>query len=254
MSKKSLFFPYTIDNVHPGFSIDCVIFSFHKKRLRILLNKFAFSDYWQLPGGFMFKYESSDEAAARILETRTGLKKIYLKQFYLFSDPKRTILEQNIDYLKKNADQSESSEDHTKWFLQRFVSLGYYAFVKYDEVSLSSEENDISQWFEIHKLPSLYSDHENIIKTSLEIIRSMLPIIPVGYELLPEKFTMSELRKIYEAILGRTLDRRNFQRKVLSADIILQLDEVKKEGSYNPPILYTFNKEKKGPLDFLSFN
>lgn len=253
MSKRSLFYPYTIDNIHPGFSVDCVILSFHKKKLRVLLNKFDISKYWQLPGGFMFKNENSDEAASRILSQRTGLSGIYLKQFYLFSNPQRTVMEQNTEYLEKNMSRNGFSDDDEKWFLQRFISLGYYAFVKYEDVVLSRIEEDMSKWFDIDNLPPLYSDHESIIKTSMETIRAILPIIPVGYELLPEKFTMSELRKIYEIFLGRTLDRRNFQRKVLSSGIIIQLDEIKNTSPYNPPILYTFDKDKKDMIDQSSF-
>lgn len=245
MIKASLFHPYTVENIHPGFSIDCVILSFHKKKLRILLNKFDISKYWQLPGGFMFKEESSDEAAARILATRTGLEDVYLKQFYLFSDPLRTKMDQNIEYIEKNVDKGRDVKSAEEWFLQRFVSLGYYAFVKYDDVKLTSVEEDVAMWFDIDHLPPLYSDHDNIIKTSLNTLQSMLPIIPVGYELLPEKFTMSELRKIYEVILGKTLDRRNFQKKILSTGILIQLDETGNSSPYNPPILYSFDKDKK---------
>ncbi|MCL1942482.1 MAG: NUDIX domain-containing protein [Candidatus Azobacteroides sp.] len=252
-SKRSLLYPYTIDNIHPGFSVDCVILSFYKKKLRVLLNKFDIGKHWLLPGGFMFKNESSDDAATRILAKRTGLSGIYLKQFHLFSDPGRGIMEQNIAFLKKNAERSNISGEEEKWLLQRFVSLGYYAFVKYEDVQLPKVEEDTVKWFDVDRLPALYSDHENIIKTSLETIRSILPITPVGYELLPEKFTMSELRKIYEIFSGKALDRRNFKRKVLSGGSIMQLNEIKNSSPYNPPILYTFEKDKKGIVNHISF-
>jgi len=250
MSPKSLFHPYTFENIHPGFSIDCVIFGYNKRKLRVLLNKFDISKYWQLPGGFMMKDESADEAATRILTERTGLKNVYLKQFYLFSDPQRTKMDQNIEYIEQNIDKGRTIENAERWFLQRFISLGFYAFVKYDHIKLSGVEEDMPQWFDINHLPPLYSDHENIIKTSLDIIRSMLPIIPVAYELLPEKFTMSDLRKIYESFLGKTLDRRNFQRKMLSTETIIQLDEIQSTSPYNPPILYSFVEGKKDMFDF----
>ncbi len=96
------FWPYNEENIHPGFSVDCVILSFHKGKLKVLLNKFSLKDYWSLPGGFMFNNEAADEAAYRILKTRTGLTDIFLKQFYLFSDPKRTIMKQNIDFVERN--------------------------------------------------------------------------------------------------------------------------------------------------------
>jgi Uncharacterized conserved protein len=253
MKRKSLFYPYTVDNIHPGFSVDCVILSFHKKKLHILLNKFDVNKYWQLPGGFMLKSESSDDAAKRVLAHRTGLSGIYLKQFQLFSDPERTKIDQNSEYLEKNAIKREYTEDDTKWFLQRFVSLGYYAFVKYDNVKLVFADEDVAKWFDICNLPALYSDHDNIIKTALEKIYSLLPILPIGYELLPEKFTISELRKIYEIILDKPLDRRNFQRKVLSSGVVIQLDEVRNTSPYNPPILYSFSENVKDMTDFSVF-
>ena len=249
MESKSAFYPYTPHNIHPGFSVDCVILCFHKKKIWVLLNKFDISKYWQLPGGFMFKNESSDDAAKRILAERTGLKDIYLKQFYLFSDPDRTKMDQNTEYIEKNADKGRHAEDTEKWFLQRFVSLGYYAFVKHDNIELSSIKEDRTKWFDIKDLPYLYSDHNNIIKKALEMIQAMLPIIPVGSELLPEKFTMSELRKIYEIILDKTLDRRNFQRKMLSNGVVVQLEETKNSSTYNPPILYSFAENKKDMVD-----
>ena len=236
---------YTLDNAHPGFSVDCVILGFHKKKIRVLLTKFDFSKYWQLPGGFMFKDESSDEVAERILTERTGLKDIYLKQFYLFSDPKRIGVGQNNEYIGKSI---ILNEEEKKWYLQRFVSLGYYALVKYDDIQLSKIEDIQTKWFEIDNLPPLCHDHENIINTSLQMIRSMLPAIPLGRKLLPEKFTMSELRNMYEVILGKKLDRRNFHRKVITSGLVIQLNETKSTSPYNPPILYTFDKKIKDRL------
>ena len=124
--------------------------------------------------------------------------------------------------------------------------------MKYDDVQLISTKQDTAKWFSIDNLPALYSDHENIIKTALATVRTLLPVTPVGYELLPEKFAMSELRKIYEIILDKSLDRRNFQRKVMSSGIIVQLQETKDSSPYNPPILYSFNKEKLGMVDLFS--
>ncbi len=239
--KTNIFESYNADNIHPGFSIDCVVISFHKGKIRILLNKFELRNYWSLPGGFMFNEEDADQAANRILKSRTGLADVFLKQFYLFSDPNRTIMEQNADFLKENA----SNENEGTWLLRRYISLGYYALVKYDNVKISPKDKERLKWYDINDLPPLYSDHENIIKMAFNTIRAMLPIIPIGYELLPEKFTMTELRKIYEIVLDRTFDRRNFQRKVLTEGKIIQLDEKKGNKTYNPPIMYTFDIDKK---------
>jgi ADP-ribose pyrophosphatase YjhB (NUDIX family) len=249
---NSIFGLYTEGNIHPGFSIDCVILSFRKGKLKILLNRFDMHEYWMLPGGFMLNNEDAEQAAYRILKSRTGLSDVFLKQFYLFSDPKRTIMEQNIRFVNKNSSNGEEE----KWFLQRFVSLGYYALVRYEEVELPTIEGETSHWYDIDLLPKLYSDHQHIIDKSIEQIRNMLPIFPAIYKLLPEKFTMSELRKVYERFMGKTLDRRNFQRKVLSDGFIVQLNEKKNDKIYNPPKLYSFNFAKKkciyttGGIDF----
>ena len=197
----------------------------------------------------MLNTENSDEAATRILKQRTGLSGVFLKQFYLFSDPHRTKIEQNKEYLEMNASKRGYAEENEEWFLQRFLSLGYYAFVKYDSVKLSFTDEDEAKWFDVTHLPALYSDHENIIKTALTTIRSLIPILPIGYELLPEKFAISELRKIYEIILDKPLDRRNFQRKVLSLGMVVQLDEVGNASPYNPPILYSFKKDTKDMVE-----
>ena len=248
MNTKRLFSPYTPNNTHPGFSVDCVILSFYKKKIRILLNQLGLNNYWQLPGGFMLNNESADEAAGRILTARTGLKGIYLKQFHLFSDPQRTMIEQNIELIAKGLNKDAHLIEEKNGYLQRSVSLGYYALVRYDDIQLFKTEEIETDWFEIDNLPYLYSDHEDIIKTSLKTIRSMLPAIPIGRKILPEKFTMSELRMMYEIILGKKLDRRNFQRKVLTSGLVIQLDETKSTSTYNPPNLYTFDKKTENIL------
>lgn len=229
-----------VRDLHPGFSVDCVILCYYKKKIRVLLNKFDVSNYWQLPGGFMRKTESSDETAIRVLQDRTGLMGIFLKQFHLFSDPKRTIMEQNLEYTHKMAEDELSGQ----WFMQRFISLGYYAFVKYDDVQLTKRDVEVVKWFDVNDLPTLYSDHNNIIKIALNTIRETLPLVPIGCELLPDKFKMSDLRRIYEIILEKEIDRRNFQRKALTTGYLVQLEETQSSSTYNPPILYSFDLER----------
>ena len=238
----SEFHYYKEESIHPGFSVDCVLLTFHKGKIKVLLRKFAVGDYYSLIGGFMFNHENANQAAQRVLEKMTGIKDIFLKQFYLFSDPQRTIFAQNQEYVNRYA----SSEAEGKWLLRRFISMGYIAFVPYDKIELTKGGSEILNWYDINKLPPLQSDHANIIKTALEWIRSVFPTIPVGYELLPEKFTMTELRRIYEILLDKKLDRRNFQRKILSNDCIEQLGETKEGRTYNPPILYRFNSPDIG--------
>jgi hypothetical protein len=201
----------------------------------------------------MLKNESSDQAAWRILRDRTGITCAYLRQFHLFSDPGRTETDRNGDCPAGDAGAEEDMEIYDRRFLQRFVTLGYFAFVKYENVQLSSTKEDVLKWFDLDRLPELYSDQENIIRTTFETIRSLLPVIPVGYELLPEKFTMSELRRVYESVAAKTFDRRNFQRKILSSGVVRQLDEVKSKSRYNPAILYTFDKDRKDMVDYSLF-
>lgn len=236
---------YKRENIFPGFSIDCVILGFHKGKIRVLLREFEINDYWALLGGFMLKSEDADQAAYRILKSYTQLDDIFLQQFYLFSDPNRTVMPDNLEL----AFNKIIHENSWEWVANRFISMGYFALIKYDEVSLPPKVKSRLKWFDIQNLPPLYADHQNIIHTALKVIRSLLPILPIGYQLLPEKFTMTELRKIYEIILNRNLDRRNFQRKVLSEGNIIQLDEKKDNRKYNPPSLFSFKKEN---LDFLT--
>lgn len=232
---------YNENNIHPGFSIDCVIFSFYKGKLRVLLREFALDGYWALLGGFMFNNEDADSAASRVLEYYTGLRDIYLKQFYLFSDPNRTVMEQNERFVALTA----NSNDDRKWLLRRFISMGYYSLIKYDRVVLYDKDDIVMKWFDVNNLPPLYTDHENIVKTALSTIQETLSLIPIGSELLPEKFTISELRKLYEIFLGKKLDRRNFQKKVLAKGHVVQLSETKIGKTYNPPILYSFKSPDK---------
>ncbi len=227
---------HTAENSHPGFSVDCVIIAFHKGKIKVLLRDFGIDNYKALLGGFVFNDESADQAAHRILELYTGLNNIFLKQFALFSDPKRTIMKQNLDYVA----QYSSVRNDGKWLLRRFITMGYFALVKYDEVNDFVSEKKQLHWYDINKLPVMYSDHELIIKKAQETIKLLMPIIPVGYELLPEKFMMTELRKIHEIFLNKKLDRRNFQRKILQEGFVIQLDERKKGKEYNAPILYSF--------------
>lgn len=239
----------------PGISVDCVILGFHDRDLKILLNKFNYTDHWMLPGGFVYNGEDLDQSAYRVLTTRTGLKNTYLRQFYTFGDSDRTKMDQNKRIVQKNIDRY----DQNHWFLQRFISIGYYALVEYSKVKVSVEDKlDQTKWFPIHEIPELYGDHNKIVEKALQTLRQQLDYIPIGYELLPEKFTISELRSIYETLLNKTLDRRNFQRKILSLDMIDKLDETRKTWGNRPTTLYAFNKEHyseavKNGISFVSW-
>lgn len=227
----------------PNISVDCIILSFHSGGIKVLLCKLNDSDKWMLPGGLVGKDEDPDESAYRVLDKKTGLKKdVYLKQFYFFGKKGRIGDKENEAMIKRlNIDSDrQDGQPHSN----RFISLGYYSLVKYSDANISVQDYEDASWFDINNIPELYADHEEIIDTAITTIRKQIGFIPMGYELLPDKFTMPELRGIYEAILGRGLDRRNFQRKMLTIGYIKPLNETRKIGAHKSPNLYTFVKQK----------
>ena len=244
MSIKDLLYPYTAENIHPAFSIDCVILCYYKKKIRVLLSVY-FKDYWQLPGGFMLKHENSEEAARRVLKARTGLDDIYLEQFHLFSDLSRHKKTQNIDIINLHETENKYNSTGVEWFYERYVSLGYYAFVKHDDIGLISTGDDKTKWIDVCNLPTLFLDHNDIINTAMMKIQALMPMLSVAQKLLPDKFKMSDLRRIFEIFSGQTLDRRNFQRKIMASGKLIQLDETANSSPYNPPILYSFNENSR---------
>lgn len=216
----------------PTLSIDCAIFSFNENSLQVLTLKMKDIDSWGLPGGYVKKDENVDDAAVRILKDRTGTENIYLQQFYTFG----------------NLNRSESAfEDHDDaiWNKQRFVSIGYYALAEHSQVKLIIDQYSTNvEWKSIESLPEFMMDHRTILDRALLTLREQLNNHPIGYNLLPEKFTMPELQKLYEAILSKKLNRGNFYRKILRYDILVKLDESRKGGAHKAPDLYSFDLEK----------
>jgi 8-oxo-dGTP diphosphatase len=216
----------------PHLSIDCVVFGFQDASLKVLLTKMKGKNLWALPGGYVLKTENIKEAASRILNQRTGAKNIYLQQFRVFSD------------LNRSESFFEEFDD-TIWNKQRFLSIGFYALVDYSQVNLVVDKlSDACEWKSIEELPPLMMDHKSIFDKALITLRKQLNYKPIGYNLLPEKFTMPELQKLYEIILGKKLNRGNFFRKILRYDILIKLDESRKGGAHKAPDLYKFDTEK----------
>ena len=198
-----------------------------------------FSGEWALPGGFVQSDESMETAASRALEERTGLSDIFLKQFRVFSDPNRSKRNPAL----RDLQQSEGDEN-LSWFDQRFISVGFYALVEFTKVNPQPDAfSDKCEWKSLGEIGILMMDHNLILEKALKTLRSQLSYQPIGYNLLPSQFTMPELQKLYETILDKKLDRRNFQRKILSYKILDKLGE-RKEGQANKaPFLYEFNQE-----------
>lgn len=228
-------------NLLPAVSVDCVILGFHENQLKVLLLKHRHRDMWALPGGFIGKEEPTDTAAYRVLKERTGLNEIFLQQFHVFGEPERSQKEFHMQDLKK--DGIVVNED--LWILQRFVTIGYYALVEFSKVSPASDTlHEKCTWWDIHKVPSLILDHRKIFDKALATLRMHLNYQPIGYNLLPEKFTMPEFQKLYETLLDKKLDRRNFQRKMLGFKILQRLKETKKGVAHKAPYLYSFDLKK----------
>lgn len=233
--------PFKPQEFQPGVSVDCVIFGFHDNQLKILLLETYYDKHWRLAGGLVAKKEDVDAAAISMLRARTGLTDIFLRQFHVFGDAKRTSRSQDILGSSETTPHTVNSAQK-EWLLQRFVSVGYYALVDYATAQPRAGEFTKScAWWELSKLPLLIFDHQQMIDSALESLRLRLLYEPIGYNLLPEKFTMPELQKLYEAILGRPLDRRNFQRRILSYGILQALGERRKGGAHKAPGLYSFD-------------
>lgn len=225
----------------PSISIDCVIFGFHDNQLKVLLIKTKYSNKWALPGGFIPIDEDLDQAANTVLQRRTGVKGVFLRQFATFGKVNRS----NIEFSNLVLDFYNVAPDSRKWFTNRFITVGYYALVDFSKTLPQMEANsDYVAWIDHKEVPSLILDHHEILNSATETLRKELNLTPVGYNLLPEKFTIPELQKLYETILGKKLDRRNFLRKITAIGILIKLDEKKSNVAHKAPNLYRFDKEK----------
>ena len=217
----------------PHISVDTVIFGFNGDQLKVLLLKMKFNHQYFLPGGYMKKDENLESAAIRILRERTQLDKIFLQEFAVFSE------------LNRSEEAFKDFPDDL-WHKKRFISVGYYALVNHKDVSpIGDELSESCDWIILDELESqnITMDHKQIIEKALNTLREQISYKPIGLNLLPEKFTLSELQKLYEAILGRTLNRGNFYRKIKNIGILKKLDEKRKGGAHKAPDLYTFDQE-----------
>lgn len=229
------------EEYQPGLSIDCVIFGFHDNQLKVLLIKTKYSDKWALPGGFVAVHEDIDHAAVTVLHDRTGLNGIFLRQFATFGSVNRNSIEVSNNVLNFYG----IPLDEGKWYASRFVTIGYYALVDFlQTVPKPKGKNEIVEWIDHNAVPDLILDHREILDKALETLRMELNLMPVGYNLLPEKFTIPELQRLYETILGRKLDRRNFLRKITAIGILTKLDEKKSNVAHKAPNLYSFDKDR----------
>ncbi|WP_164465201.1 NUDIX hydrolase [Chryseobacterium lactis] len=217
----------------PHISADPVVFGFDNNELRILLTKMHYRKQWLLPGGYVMKDEDLDDAVVRILKSRAGVSDVFLEEFGIFG--------------KKNRSQLYFEDfDDTLFQKQRFISVGYYALYNSSEINpIADEISETCEWIYLRELPDidLAMDHKEIIEKALLTLREKISYKPIGYNLLPEKFTFPELQKLYEAILGRKLNRGNFYRKIKTLGILKKLEEQRRGGAHKSPDLYSFDQE-----------
>lgn len=206
---------------HPAVTTDCVIFGFDGDKLNVLLVERGiepFKGCWALPGGFLGMKETAEECAARELREETGLKDAYMQQFHTFSSI--------------NRDPRE-----------RVITIAFYALVRIQEV-IGGDDAAQAQWFPLDATPELAFDHEEILEAAKQTLREQIHFEPVGFELLPEKFSMKQLQQLYEAILGVKFDRRNFYNKMLHIGVLTPLNETEWFSNRKESFLYKFNPEK----------
>ncbi|MBW1658318.1 NUDIX hydrolase [Flavobacterium quisquiliarum] len=214
-------------------TIDCVIFGFDKGSLEVLLVQHGegiSKGKWGLPGGWIYKKESTDNAAHRLLNELTGLDNIYLEQLKAFGDPDR-------------------------FPLRRVITIGYYALVKREDYNIKAgfTASD-AKWYKINSIPDLIYDHNEILAYSLKHLRNRVRQTPIGFNLLPEKFTLLQLMRLYEEILGIEMDKPNFRRKILHMKLLVALDEKQQDVSHRAAQLYKFDPEIYKKLTEKGFN
>ena len=205
---------------HPAVTTDCVIFGFDGSELQVLLIERGiepFKGKWAFPGGFLNMDETAGEGALRELKEETGLENAYIEQFNTYSDPGRDPRE-------------------------RVITIAHYALVRIQEVK-GGDDAAKAQWFPIDEVPQLAFDHDKILRDAMRKLRERIHFEPIGFELLPKKFTMRDLQILYESILGVEFDRRNFAKKMMHYELLNQLDETVRPTAKRDALLYSFNKE-----------
>ncbi|WP_035609631.1 NUDIX domain-containing protein [Haloferula sp. BvORR071] len=222
---------FTYEYPRPALTVDCVVFGFDGKGLQVLLIQRGLEPFlgaWALPGGFVLMDEDLETAARRELQEETGLKGVFLEQLRTFGDPGRDPR-------------------------GRVVSVAFFALVRPDQHPAKGDTDaSDAAWFDAAKLPPLAFDHAEILAAGLERLRGKIRYQPVGFELLPERFTLAQLQALYEAILGRALDKRNFRKKLLAFDFLVPLDDYA-GGSHRPARLHRFDRAKYEALASTGF-
>lgn len=221
---------YSYKYPHPSVTTDCVIFGFDGVKLKVLLVERGMAPYkgrWAFPGGFLNMDESAEEGALRELKEETGLEGAYIRQFYTFSAPQRDPRE-------------------------RVITIAYYALVRMQEVKGGDDASD-ARWFALDEVPPLAFDHDQILRKAGKTLRQQIHFEPVGFELLPEKFTIKQLQNLYEAILDMRFDRRNFYNKMRRLGMLELTGDTANPSQRREANLFSFNAEKYAELKSKGF-
>lgn len=222
-------------------SVDCVVFGFDENalELKVLLIKRGLGEgeegnpgMYALPGNLVFEDEGLHQAAERVLNELTGLRDVYLKQFFAFGSPNRVKDLKDQEWLRAFRQDPQA----------RVITIGYYSLIKMDsyEVQPSSFARD-AEWVSLQDIPELAFDHNQILDKALSTLRFQIQHDSIGFELLPEKFTLSQLQHLNEIVLGHALDKRNFRRKVQKMESVVPLDEKQKGVLHKPARLYRYD-------------
>jgi len=235
-------------------SVDCVLFGFDFEQLNVLLvertltkentEEIIFSDL-TLAGNHIYQDENLDQAASRILFDLTGLENIYLEQFASFCSPLRLVKPNDQIWLKHSGRNPKNI----------IITTGYFSLLNNQNVTLQWKGRNV-KWYPVNDVKELAFDHKEILDKALLALRRSLLDEPIGFELLPEKFTLSQLQKLYEVVLGTELDKRNFRKKISRMKYLIPLDEKQTGVAHKPARLYMFSKEvyEKTRKEYLSFN
>ncbi len=225
--------PYTYQYPRAALTVDCVVFGYDEEDLKVLLiqrDLEPFVGRWALPGGFVHIDETLEQAAWRELNEETGVSDLFLEQIYTFGaldrDPR-----------------------------ERVVSVAYYALVNlFSHHIKAATDARNAAWFAVDDIPPLAFDHDTILAMAHDRLKSKVRYQPIGFELLPEKFTLTQLQRLYETILGTTLDKRNFRKKILGMELLIELDEVEQDVAHRAARLYRFDEERYRILTEHGFN
>ena len=226
-------------NLNPNVSVDCVILGFDVKGLKVLLIERDNPDNtegknYQLPGDLIRNDEDLDHAATRILKELTGLDHLFLSQFAAFGNPQRVKRENDLEWLRRVRKDPDA----------RVVTIGYFSLIKPEDFApAASSFARKAEWVQLADVPELAFDHNLILETGLNALKQKMRSEPVGFELLPAKFTLRQLQHLYETILGVEIDKRNFRRKIQGMKFLVPLDEKQKGVAHKPAQLFNFDKE-----------